>query len=541
MSLVLRGPTGATKQCSHELTIGRGELGLPNSNRISRKHLQILRVGAEDGGGAALGRWEAWRTGSNAVRLMRPGLPSIDIGKASGVEIRAGYRLHLATMPGAPPDSANTLEVITESVNGASGRNDRQRDPLSFVPPRRKRARTLLAERQVDGLGGVADGSASSAASSLVDLTSPERQPRDGPSDEQSGESDDDVVVVRTVRGCRAAAASDGDDVVVVGESGHPRVSSGSAAASLMRVAAAGISTDAASTTQAEVVAISGGSAPASMAPARRGLTRKRAFDCPICMVDCEPDEGYTLACTHSFCAACVGQYTAIKVKDGEVSQKQLVCPSEDCKAPLTAFDVEGVLTHADNGAELWSKFDQFRLTRYVEQEETSHHCPGPGCTYMFFVTPADRNQKRFDCPQCSSSFCLRCKEKWHDGRCPVPEDESMSEYMKNTTLKQCPSCKNMVEKSEGCNAVQCRCGIQFCFLCGKQIQAAGQKMSAELCQGCDPYVIQHRNQPVLSAAQRYECPLRSQKYLAHLLIVESCVCCPPGSSATGHKRCRRR
>jgi hypothetical protein len=74
---------------------------------------------------------------------------------------------------------------------------------------------------------------------------------------------------------------------------------------------------------------------------------------------------------------------------------------------------------------------------------------------------------------------------------------------MKNTQLKQCPNCKNMVEKAEGCNAVACRCGIQFCFLCGKQIQAAGQKMSSKLCQGCDPYVIQHRNQPVLNEAQR--------------------------------------
>ena len=373
---------------------------------------------------------------------------------------------------------------------------------MLIAPPRRKRR--LLAEHEADETEAAVvqkltdrrrakmqkkpdeHPSVPGASSSLVDLTSP-LQPVDLSrrieSISSGSESDNDVVVVRTVQGQKAAetAAADGEDVVVVGA----RVRSHSAAASISR-SAASMEVSAAST-------------------ARRGLTRKRAFDCPICMMDCEPDEGYTLSCTHSFCAACVGQYTAIKVKDGEISQQQLVCPSEDCKAPLTAFDVQGVLTHAENGPELWLKFDQFRLTRYVEQEETSHHCPGAGCTYMFFVLPADRAHSRFDCPQCSSAFCLRCKEKWHDGSCPVPEDQSMSEYMKHTQLKQCPSCKNMVEKAEGCNAVPCRCGIQFCFLCGKQIQAAGQKMSAELCQGCDPYVIQHRNQPILSAAQRYD------------------------------------
>ena len=52
---------------------------------------------------------------------------------------------------------------------------------------------------------------------------------------------------------------------------------------------------------------------------------------------------------------------------------------------------------------------------------------------------------------------------------------------MKNTKLKQCPNCKNMVEKADGCNAIACRCGIQFCFVCGKQIQAAGCEFVQDL------------------------------------------------------------
>lgn len=479
MSIVLRGPTGMIQPCCHGLFIGRSELGLPASTRISRRHLQILRRAEPDSGAAAArGRWEVWRTGMNSVTLMRPGAPSVEIEKARGVAIQAGDSLVVASQPGEPPDPAQTLEVIISQPEQAR----------KGVRVRRPRAGSLPMPATAPGDQQLV----SNASSSSVDLTSPLQSPHE--SITISSDSDDDVVVVRTVRG-------DSNEVVVVGESrqAFSRLrSSDSTVASITSATA-----PAAGATSAAEPATAAASAPT----ARRGLTRKRAFSCPICMMDCDPDEGYTLSCTHSFCAACVGQYAAIKVKDGEVSQQQLICPSEDCKAPLTAGDVEGVLTHAENGAELWSKFDQFRLTRYVEQEETSHYCPGAGCTYMFFVAPPDRHQTRFDCPQCTGSYCLRCKGKWHDGNCPVPEHESMSEYMKNTKLKQCPNCKNMVEKAEGCNAVPCRCGIQFCFLCGKQIQAAGQKMTAALCQGCDPYVIQHRNQPVLSAAQRCEFP----------------------------------
>ena len=41
----------------------------------------------------------------------------------------------------------------------------------------------------------------------------------------------------------------------------------------------------------------------------------------------------------------------------------------------------------------------------------------------MFFIGRGDPD--KFDCPQCSSAFCMLCKEKWHDGSCPVAADES--------------------------------------------------------------------------------------------------------------------
>jgi hypothetical protein len=36
---------------------------------------------------------------------------------------------------------------------------------------------------------------------------------------------------------------------------------------------------------------------------------------------------------------------------------------------------------------------------------------------------------------------------------------------------KRCPKCGHMVERTEGCNHMQCRCRTQFCYGCGGRFQ----------------------------------------------------------------------
>jgi hypothetical protein len=162
------------------------------------------------------------------------------------------------------------------------------------------------------------------------------------------GGDDDDVVVLHTVRraASRGPPAQD-DDVVVVGAATRSspgalrrRRRAAAAAAAAVSVAAGAADGDEVVTT-----AVSGGAVPAvrvlaaadgavvagggrRAAVRRRGLSRKSAFECPICLTECTPREhSYTLSCAHSFCAGCIGQYVAVKVKDGAVGRAQLVRP----------------------------------------------------------------------------------------------------------------------------------------------------------------------------------------------------------------------
>lgn len=42
-----------------------------------------------------------------------------------------------------------------------------------------------------------------------------------------------------------------------------------------------------------------------------------------------------------------------------------------------------------------------------------------------------------------------------------------MFELAEANKWKACPKCGNMVERSDGCNDMVCRCGQGFCYTCG--------------------------------------------------------------------------
>jgi len=260
------------------------------------------------------------------------------------------------------------------------------------------------------------------------------------------------------------------------------------------------------------------GQAAASKTYRQHGLSRKSAFECPICMCDTEPSEGYTLSCTHSFCGACIARYVSDKVGEGLVGVSQLICPDTACKLALNPTDVHSILmSHTADGANLWQRFDEFRLRGAVEKAKAGRHCPGKGCGYMF---EWEQDGSQFKCPRCKGSFCLKCSTGWHAGEdcasaaarrraeAGTDGDEDLANYAKKEGLKSCPSCSNLVARIDGCNALTCRCGIIFCWSCVKQLRTAGLPEKRYDGEGKEqPYcdcnewgVNAHRNKPVQAA-----------------------------------------
>jgi hypothetical protein len=121
-------------------------------------------------------------------------------------------------------------------------------------------------------------------------------------------------------------------------------------------------------------------------------------------------------------------------------------------------------------------------LDRYkeIEAEFSANrplYCASPKCSA--FIPESDMliDEEVGLCPKCATSTCRRCRRLKDDHAiwaiservCPKQEESLTKLYQlgSDKKWKQCPTCLNMVEKTEGCNHMDCVCGVEFCYRCG--------------------------------------------------------------------------
>ncbi|RMX87040.1 hypothetical protein D0867_15703 [Hortaea werneckii] len=78
-------------------------------------------------------------------------------------------------------------------------------------------------------------------------------------------------------------------------------------------------------------------------------------------------------------------------------------------------------------------------------------------------------------CPKCDKTTCAMCKALSHSGDCP--EDEALQQLISIANAEEwqrCSECKRFVELNTGCNHISCRCGFQFCYVCGASWKTCG-------------------------------------------------------------------
>lgn len=85
---------------------------------------------------------------------------------------------------------------------------------------------------------------------------------------------------------------------------------------------------------------------------------------------------------------------------------------------------------------------------------------------------------ERIMCPDCDTITCITCKAAIEDPKneyeCEDDEhDEEMRDFIallpadRRWLWQQCYRCRRWVEKIEACNHKTCRCGAEFCLVCG--------------------------------------------------------------------------
>lgn len=188
---------------------------------------------------------------------------------------------------------------------------------------------------------------------------------------------------------------------------------------------------------------------------------------CPICL--CELEDPFKLeSCGHMFCLACLVDQceSAMKSQDGF----PLRCLESGCNKLFLLADLRSLLP---------DKLDElFRasLNAFVASSAGLYRfCPTPDCTSIYQVAAAGAQGDRpFVCGACSVETCTKCHIEYHPfisceayKEYKADPDATLLEWRKGKeNVKNCPSCGFTIEKSEGCNHVECRCGSHICWNC---------------------------------------------------------------------------
>ena len=115
-------------------------------------------------------------------------------------------------------------------------------------------------------------------------------------------------------------------------------------------------------------------------------------------------------------------------------------------------------------------------------------YCSSPNCGRFLCAEGSRWTLSRYKtCPvsTCATVTCTRCKKRVGVGRerrmglrklqkhlCeadPRVIDQPVFDLAKRSGWARCPHCKRMVERTDGCNHMTCRCGGQFCYRCSRR------------------------------------------------------------------------
>ncbi|KAF5751523.1 E3 ubiquitin-protein ligase rbrA isoform X2 [Tripterygium wilfordii] len=202
--------------------------------------------------------------------------------------------------------------------------------------------------------------------------------------------------------------------------------------------------------------------------------------NCVICLEDTETEHMFSVdECLHRYCFSCMKQHVEVKLLHGMVPK----CPHEGCKSELKVESCKKFLT---------PKLIETMIQRITEASipvAEKIYCPYPRCSALMsksevaeyardLFVGTERSGVR-KCTKCHGLFCINCKVPWHSNMTchyfktlnpnPPAEDVKLKSLARSHLWRQCVKCNHMIELSEGCYHMTCRCGYEFCYNCGAE------------------------------------------------------------------------
>ncbi|KAH8908226.1 hypothetical protein BR93DRAFT_877964 [Coniochaeta sp. PMI_546] len=186
-----------------------------------------------------------------------------------------------------------------------------------------------------------------------------------------------------------------------------------------------------------------------------------------------------TLPCGHTYCHACLSVMIAQSTTD------ESKMPPRCCTQPIPGSVVRAVLARDEQQAFLKA------VQQYATPWEARVFCPNPRCGE--FIPPrattttatASSGARVSDqprhhhhhppptetaCRACRTSVCVMCKGPGHRAGQDCPDDRDLDAVLRmgeRSGWRRCYKCRTLVELTQGCTHMTCRCKAQFCYICG--------------------------------------------------------------------------
>ena len=186
------------------------------------------------------------------------------------------------------------------------------------------------------------------------------------------------------------------------------------------------------------------------------------SLTCAVCW--CDIDELYRTPCGHAYDRECfVNQ--CLSTGD-EAIPIRCLGSSGNCQSVISFPNLEDALTRDQLDKVLEASF-----TRHIRQNPQFYqYCPTADCDQVYDVYD---ESIPFTCFTCLTTICSACGAVSHEGltceqnKKAVLTDDAFIEWKKKNGAKDCSNCGCTIQKSEGCNHMECRvCRSHICWLC---------------------------------------------------------------------------
>lgn len=104
------------------------------------------------------------------------------------------------------------------------------------------------------------------------------------------------------------------------------------------------------------------------------------------------------------------------------------------------------------------------------------YYCPVPDCGLFVLVDKANTPYRRARC-KAKHVTCIDCLAAAHKdaAQCPRNRDmELVTRMAVQEGWRRCYRCLTMIEHRNSCRHMRCRCGAEFCFVCGAKWWTCG-------------------------------------------------------------------